>query len=186
MNAKKLILSLGVLGAFSLSAIASGPTKDIVDTAAGNKDFSTLVSLVKTADLVETLKGKGPFTVFAPTNAAFNKVPKATLDSLGKNKDALRGVLTYHVVAGNVLAADVVKLNGRTVKTVNGADVRVSVRNGNVFLNNNVRVTTTDIRTKNGVIHVIDGVLLPPRTTSSTNPAPVAKAEKGGCSSCDK
>ena len=140
--------------------------KNIVETAAGNPDFSTLVSAVQAAGLVETLSGPGPFTVFAPTNEAFAKLPAGTVENLLKpaNKDQLTGVLTYHVVPGKVMAADV---KPGKVKTVNGADITVSVEGGKVFLiggtpGNKVEVTTTDIETSNGVIHVINGVLLPP------------------------
>ena len=135
---------------------------DIVDTAAGNKDFSTLVAAVQAAGLVETLKSKGPFTVFAPTNAAFAKLPAGTVESLLKpeNKAMLVKILTYHVVSGKVLAADVVKLNGKMVKTVQGSDVTVTVADGKVKVNDS-NVIATDIETSNGVIHVIDSVLLP-------------------------
>lgn len=136
--------------------------QDIVDIAAGNKDFSTLVAAVKAAGLVDTLKGKGPLTVFAPTNAAFEKLPKGTVESLLKpeNKDKLVAILTYHVVAGSVKAADVVKLD--KAKTVNGADVAISVKDGSVYLNKDSKVVKTDIEATNGVIHVIDSVILPP------------------------
>lgn len=184
MKLQKTLITLGVAAALALPVIAQAPKKDIVDIAAGDRNFSTLVSLVKAAELVDTLKGKGPFTVFAPTNAAFAKVPKATLDKLGKDKAALQGVLTYHVVAGNVLAADVVKLNGKRVKTVNGAEIRIAVRNGKVFLNN-VQVTKTDIKASNGVIHVIDGVLLPPAGRHQEIEA-VNSAKSGSCGSCAK
>jgi len=140
--------------------------KNIVETAAANEDFSTLVQAVQAAGLAETLSGPGPFTVFAPTNGAFAKLPAGTVENLLKpeNKDQLSGVLTYHVVSGEVLAADVKPGN---VKTVNGADLTVEVEGGKVFLvggtpENKVEVVTTDIQTSNGVIHVIDGVLLPP------------------------
>ncbi len=176
LNFKKIVFTAGVVSALALPVLAQSPTKDIVDTAAGNANFSTLVSLVKSAELVSTLKSKGPFTVFAPTNAAFAKVPKATLDALGKDKKALQGVLTYHVVAGEVLAKDVVKMNGKSVKTVNGQEIKIAVRGGKVYLNN-VQVTTTDIRTTNGVIHVIDGVLLP-------KPAAASKMQAVNTSTC--
>ena len=135
---------------------------DIVDTAAGNKDFSTLVAAVQAAGLVETLKSKGPFTVFAPTNAAFAKLPAGTVESLLKpeNNATLVKILTYHVVSGKVLAADVVKLNGKMVKTVQGSDVTITVADGKVKVNDS-NVVATDIETSNGVIHVIDTVLLP-------------------------
>lgn len=183
MNIKKFGIAAATVAAFAMSVTATSPKADIVDTAVAAGSFKTLVSLVQKAELVQTLKGKGPFTVFAPTDAAFAKVPKATLDSLGKNTDALRGVLTYHVVAGNVMAKDVVKLNGKKAKTVNGAEVKVTVRNGQVFLNDKIRVIRTDISATNGVIHVIDGVLLPPATRASTAPVG-AKAKGGDCSGC--
>ena len=173
----KLMLSVGLLGLGLVScmpkasapaaATAAAPTMaapmlDIVDTAAGNKDFSTLVAAVQAAGLVETLKSKGPFTVFAPTNAAFAKLPAGTVESLLKpeNKATLIKILTYHVVSGKVLAADVVKLDGKMVKTVQGSDVSISVAGGKVKVNDS-NVVATDIETSNGVIHVIDTVLLP-------------------------
>jgi uncharacterized surface protein with fasciclin (FAS1) repeats len=133
----------------------------IVEVAAGNKDFSTLVAAVKAAGLVETLSGPGPFTVFAPTNAAFEALPKGTVETLLKpeNKDKLTGVLTYHVVGAKVLAADVVKLT--EAKTVAGQMVAIKVSDAGVMVNKS-KVVKTDIVCKNGVIHVIDAVLLPP------------------------
>jgi uncharacterized surface protein with fasciclin (FAS1) repeats len=145
-----------------LLAVSSTAAKaeDIVGIAAGNKDFSTLVTAVKAAGLVETLQGAGPFTVFAPTNAAFAKLPKATLEALLKDKKALTAILTYHVVSGKVMAADVVKLkDGTKVKTVNGAEIKVSNKHG-VKVNDS-NVVKTDIEATNGVIHVIDTVLIP-------------------------
>ena len=132
---------------------------DIVDTAIAGK-FSTLVAAVKAAGLVETLKGAGPFTVFAPTDEAFAKLPTGTLDSLLKaeNKTKLANILKYHVVAGKVMAADVVKLH--SAKTVEGQDVNIKTVNGAVTVEN-AHVTKTDIEASNGVIHVIDSVLLP-------------------------
>jgi uncharacterized surface protein with fasciclin (FAS1) repeats len=136
--------------------------KDIVDTAVGAGDFGTLVAAVKAAGLVETLKGPGPFTVFAPTDAAFAKLPPGTVESLLKpeNKDKLVAVLTYHVVPGKVMAADVVKLT--EAPTVQGAKAKVKVENGAVMIDN-AKVVKTDIETSNGVIHVIDAVILPPQ-----------------------
>lgn len=133
---------------------------DIVDIAASNDEFSTLVAAVSAADLVETLKGDGPFTVFAPNNAAFDKLPDGTVASLlePENKDQLTSILTYHVVSGNVMAADVVGLDHAT--TVNGKDVHIRVENGAVYVNKS-KVIATDIVGSNGVIHVIDSVLLP-------------------------
>ena len=132
----------------------------IVEVAAGNKDFSTLVAAVKAAGLVDTLNGDGPFTVFAPTNAAFEALPKGTVETLLKpeNKEKLAAVLTYHVVSGKVLAADVVKLD--EAKTVQGQPVHIAVSDKGVMVNKS-KVVKTDIVCKNGVIHVIDAVLLP-------------------------
>ncbi len=132
----------------------------IVEVAVGNKDFSTLVAAVKAAGLVETLSGKGPFTVFAPTNAAFDALPKGTVETLLKpeNKEKLVAVLTYHVVSGKVMAADVVKLD--EAKTVQGQAVKIVVADGGVKVDN-AKVVKTDIVCKNGVIHVIDAVILP-------------------------
>lgn len=133
--------------------------KNIVEIASSNPDFSTLVTAVKAAGLVETLSGSGPFTVFAPTNAAFEKLPAGTLDSLLKDPAKLKSILTYHVVSGNVKAADVVKLTKAT--TVEGQDVSVKV-DGSMVMINDSKVTKTDISASNGTIHVIDTVLLPP------------------------
>ena len=138
----------------------SAKAQTSVQIAAGNPQFSTLVKLVKKAGLAKTLSG-GSFTVFAPTNAAFKKVPKATLDALAKDKAKLKQVLLYHVVEGRVPAAKVVKL--RSAKTVEGSAVKIRVAGGKVYLNKTRRVTKTDIRASNGIIHVINGVLLPPK-----------------------
>ena len=135
-----------------------GIKKDIVDTAVAAGDFSTLVTAVKAAGLVETLKGEGPFTVFAPTDAAFAKVPTDTLNALLADKAALANVLTYHVVAGNVMAADVVKLTSAV--TVQGQAVSIEVKDGKVYVDG-AQVVATDIKASNGVIHVIDAVILP-------------------------
>ena len=131
----------------------------VVEIAAGNPDFSTLVAAVKAAGLAETLSGEGPFTIFAPTNAAFEKLPKGTVEDLLKpeNKKKLAGILTYHVVAGKVMAADV--KTGK-VKTVNGAELDIKVADGAVTVDG-AKVVKTDIAGKNGVIHVIDAVVLP-------------------------
>lgn len=141
-------------------AVKLADAKDIVDTAVGAGDFTTLVAAVKAAGLVETLKGKGPFTVFAPTDAAFAKLPKGTVESLLKpeNKDKLVAVLTYHVVPGKVMAADVVKLD--KAKTVQGGEVEITVADGKVKVDE-ANVVKTDIGCANGVIHVIDAVILP-------------------------
>ncbi len=139
---------------------------DIVDTAVAAGDFTTLAAALTAAGLVDTLKGTGPFTVFAPTDAAFAKLPAGTVEGLLKEpKGALTDILTYHVVAGEVMAADVVKLNGQKVKTVQGAELTVEVTGAKVALvdvaGNRVNVVTTDVKASNGVIHVIDGVLMP-------------------------
>ena len=146
--------------ALSMFAAAGhhGMKKDIVDTAVAAGDFNTLVTAVKAAGLVETLKGEGPFTVFAPTDAAFAKVPTDTLNALLADKAALANVLTYHVVAGKVMAADVVKLT--SAETVQGQAVSVEVKDGKVYVDG-AQVVTTDIKASNGVIHVIDTVILP-------------------------
>jgi uncharacterized surface protein with fasciclin (FAS1) repeats len=150
-----------VMGIAAGSASAYAADKDIVDTAVAAGQFKTLAAALTAAGLVDTLKGPGPFTVFAPTDAAFAKLPAGTLDTLLKpeSKAKLTAILTYHVVAGKVMAADVVKL--KEAKTVNGAMVAVKVDGGNVMINN-AKVTTADIEASNGVIHVIDTVLLPP------------------------
>jgi uncharacterized surface protein with fasciclin (FAS1) repeats len=134
---------------------------DIVDTAVGAGMFNTLVAAVKAAGLVETLKGDGPFTVFAPTDEAFAKLPGGTVENLLKpeNKDLLVKILTYHVVAGKVTAADVVKL--KSAKTVQGQNIAIKVKKGKVMLNKTTNVVKTDIMTSNGVIHVIDSVIMP-------------------------
>ena len=150
-----LLLSLGLLS----SAFAQS-NKDIVDTAVAAGDFKTLAAALQAAGLVDTLKGAGPFTVFAPTDEAFAKLPAGTVESLLKpeNKQKLISILTYHVVAGKVMAKDVVRLH--EAKTVNGQDVKIMVDDGKVMVNN-ANVVKTDIQCSNGVIHVIDAVLLP-------------------------
>jgi uncharacterized surface protein with fasciclin (FAS1) repeats len=135
-------------------------SKDIVDTAVGAGSFKTLVTAVSKAGLVETLKGEGPFTVFAPTDEAFEKLPAGTVAELIKpeNKDKLTSILTYHVVAGKVMAKDVVKLS--EAETVQGSSVKIKVEDGKVYIDN-AQVVKADIHTSNGVIHVIDSVILP-------------------------
>jgi uncharacterized surface protein with fasciclin (FAS1) repeats len=133
---------------------------DIVAVAAGNPDFSTLVAAVKAAGLVETLQGAGPFTVFAPTNEAFAKLPAGLVDKLllPENKDTLVKILTYHVVAGKVMAADV---KPGDVKSVEGSPITIAIDGSTVTLNKSTKVTATDVAASNGVIHVIDSVLVP-------------------------
>jgi uncharacterized surface protein with fasciclin (FAS1) repeats len=137
-----------------------GMKKDIVDVAVENGSFTTLVAAVQAAGLVDTLKGKGPFTVFAPTDEAFAKLPDGTVEMLLKpeNKDKLTAVLTFHVLAGKVMAADAMKVNKAT--TVQGQDLTISAEMGNVMINN-AKVIGADVKASNGVIHVIDTVLLP-------------------------
>ena len=138
-------------------AVRAGETKDIVDTAVAAGNFKTLASALQAAGLIETLKGKGPFTVFAPTDEAFAKIAKADLDALIADKAKLTKVLTYHVVAGKVMASDVVKL--KDAKTVEGQMLKIDASNG-VMINKS-KVVKADIQTSNGVIHVIDTVLMP-------------------------
>ena len=156
---KTVALGLG-LAAAPLAAFADNHGMDIVDTAVEAGTFNTLAAALTAADLVETLKGEGPFTVFAPTDEAFAALPAGTVEDLLKpeNKDQLIAVLTYHVVPGKVMAADVVGLS--EAPTVNGAMIPVAVMDGKVMLGE-VQVTATDIEASNCVIHVIDGVLLP-------------------------
>jgi uncharacterized surface protein with fasciclin (FAS1) repeats len=154
---QKLIVAAAIVAVTAAAAPVRAAEKDIVDTAVSAGSFTTLVKLVKEAGLVDTLKGPGPFTVFAPTDEAFAKVPKATLDALAADKDKLRAVLTYHVVPGRVMAADVTTLTG--AKTVQGQSVAISTSGGVKV--DNANVVKTDIACTNGVIHVIDSVILP-------------------------
>lgn len=139
------------------ASTVSAQPKDIVDTAVAAGSFKTLAAALQAAGLIDTLKGKGPFTVFAPTDEAFAKIPKADLDALLQDKAKLTAVLTYHVVAGKVMAADVVKL--KEAKTVQGGLVKIDTTNGVKV--NNATVVKTDIVASNGVIHVIDTVIFP-------------------------
>jgi len=148
----KKIIAISCLSLAALSAQA----KDIVDTAVAAGNFKTLATALQAAGLVDTLKGKGPFTVFAPTDAAFAKVPKADLDALLKDKAKLTAVLTYHVVPGAVMAKDV---KAGKVKTVQGSELTITTMGG--VMVDQAKVTTTDIAADNGVIHVIDSVLMP-------------------------
>lgn len=160
MKLSKLALALILATAVAPFARLTAAEKDIVDTAVAAGKFNTLVTAVKAAGLVDTLKGKGPFTVFAPTDEAFAKVPKETLDALLKDKEALTKVLTYHVVPGKVMAKDVVKLD--SAKTAQGESVSIHAADGSVKIND-AKVIKADIECSNGVIHVIDTVLLPPQ-----------------------
>ena len=158
---KTAAIAATVIGLAVGSSTAFAAEKDIVDTAVAAGQFKTLAAALGATDLVDTLKGAGPFTVFAPTDDAFAKLPAGTVEELLKpeNKGKLTAILTYHVVDGNVLAADVVKLT--EAKTLNGMMVKVKV-NGNTVMINDATVTSADIAASNGVIHVIDSVLLPP------------------------
>ncbi len=151
---------------------------DIVDTAVAAGDFSTLVAAVQAAGLEGTLRGDGPFTVFAPTDAAFAALPAGTLDSLLADPDALADLLLYHVVSGEVLAADVVGLDSATA--ANGDDISIEVVGGAVVLNGSANVVATDVMASNGVIHVIDAVILPPAATAAPTPAQSGNAGLAG------
>ena len=156
-----LVALVAVTASFSATvAKAETAGKTIVEIAAGAEDFSTLVAAVKAAELVDVLSSKGPFTVFAPTNEAFAKLPKGTVESLLKpeNKDKLIAVLKYHVVPGKVMAKDVVKVD--SAKTAQGSSVTVTVEGKTVKVDN-AKVVKTDIEASNGVIHVIDTVIIP-------------------------
>jgi uncharacterized surface protein with fasciclin (FAS1) repeats len=145
-----------IASVLAISAAFSVQAKDIVDTAVGAGSFKTLAAALTAAGLIDTLKGPGPFTVFAPTDAAFAKIPKADLDALLKDKAKLTAVLTYHVVGGKVMAADV---KAGKVKSVQGSDITVTTANG--VMVDGAKVTSVDIVADNGVIHVIDSVILP-------------------------
>lgn len=164
LSRMRLVAAIGataLLAGVAMPSVAAEKL-DIVDTAVKAGSFKTLVAAVKAAGLVDTLKSDGPFTIFAPTDKAFAKLPKGTLESLLKpeNKDKLTAILTYHAVSGKVMAADAAKLpNGTKVKTVNGKEI--TVRNKKGVRINNATVIKADIECTNGVIHVIDTVLLP-------------------------
>lgn len=159
---KSMTKYLGIAALFAAAAPVSAQdnraTGDIVETAVAAGSFKTLVAAVQAAGLVETLKGKGPFTVFAPTDEAFAKLPPGTLEALLKDKAKLTAILTYHVVPGDVRAAQAMKLT--SAKTVNGQSLKVMTKDGAVMIDN-AKVVKADIVAKNGVIHVIDTVVLP-------------------------
>ena len=168
---KKLVFIFSMVTSLTISTTATAQ-KTIVDVAVGNQDFSTLVAALKAADLVSALQGDGPFTVFAPTNAAFGKIDKATLASLlePKNKEVLSNILTYHVVPAKLMASDVVaalkKGNGKVeVKGLNGQVLTVMSKDGKIWIkdqkNNYSEIVATDVTADNGVIHVIDTVVMP-------------------------
>ena len=156
-----LVLSSSAASAQMADHSAMKNDKTIVDVAVANGSFTTLVAALKAADLVGALSGKGPFTVFAPTDAAFAKLPAGTVDALLKDKKKLASILTYHVVSGKVMAADVIKSSGAKPATLNGAALDITVKSGKVYVNG-AQVTTADVTGSNGVIHVIDAVVLPP------------------------
>jgi uncharacterized surface protein with fasciclin (FAS1) repeats len=153
------VIAVGSMGATAATAQPAAAQKNIVQTAVAAGQFTTLAKLLTRAGLVGALEKPGPYTVFAPTDAAFSKVPKATLAALLKNKAKLRAVLLYHVVAGRVTAAQAAKLT--SAKTLDGARIRIRAVGGHVFVNA-AKVTTADVRASNGVIHVINRVLIPP------------------------
>ena len=161
----KKLLPIGIVAALALSVTGAPATarpsneKNIVQTAQAAGNFKTLTKLVVKAGLAGTLSSSGPYTVFAPTDAAFKKVPKSTLNSLAKNRAKLRAVLLYHVVAGRVPSSQVVML--KSAKTLNGKSVRIHTAGGKVFVNN-AKVTKADINASNGIIHVVNRVLIPP------------------------
>ena len=159
MRIKSLVLAAALVVAPVATLPAQAMPKDIVTTAVEAGTFKTLAAALTAAGLVSTLQGPGPFTVFAPTDAAFAKLPAGTVEALLKDKAKLAAILTYHVVAGRVEAKDVVKLT--TANTVNGAPIAIKVMSGHVMINN-ATVTTADVRASNGVIHIIDTVILPP------------------------
>lgn len=152
--------AIALLAVAPASASAQSPDKDIVETAVAAGSFTTLAAALEAAGLVEVLQGDGPFTVFAPTDAAFAKLPEGTVEGLLADKEALTSVLTYHVVAGEVMAADVVEMS--SAETVNGAALSIEVKDGKVYVGG-AEVTTTDVRASNGVIHIVDSVILPPQ-----------------------
>ena len=151
MNIKRLLIA----SALTVAALGVN-AKDIVDTAVAAGNFNTLAAALKAGDLISTLKGKGPFTVFAPTDAAFAKIPKADLDALLKDKAKLKSVLTYHVVSGKVMSTD---LKAGNVKTVQGSNVMITTAGGAMV--NGAKVVAADVAADNGVIHAIDTVLMP-------------------------
>jgi uncharacterized surface protein with fasciclin (FAS1) repeats len=151
--------SVSVFAQMDTKMVTKAVKNDIVQTAINNGNFTTLATALTEAGLVDALKGDGPFTVFAPTDEAFKNLPEGALDNLLKDKEALKNVLLYHVVSGNVSSKDVVKLDKAT--TLNGSDLKIITKNGTVMINN-ADVIGADVEASNGIIHVIDKVLLPP------------------------
>lgn len=160
LSSVALATALAAPSAQAQHASHAAPAKNIVEVAVGAGSFKTLVAAVQAAGLVETLSGKGPFTVFAPSDAAFAKLPQGTIEALLKDKAKLTEILTLHVVPGRIMAADVVAAKRATPKTVNGRMLDVVLRDGKVFANG-AQVVTADVGATNGVIHVIDTVILP-------------------------
>lgn len=164
MNRRTLLSALAAVALLGNSTYAADAPKDIVDTAVAAGSFKTLATALTAAGLIDTLKGAGPFTVFAPTDEAFAKLPAGTVEALLKDKAKLASILTYHVVAGKVMAADV---TAGDVPSVEGSNITVTV-DGGVKLNGAANVIATDVAASNGVIHVIDAVILPPGLDVST------------------
>lgn len=157
-----ILFTIVMLFATIQGATWAKPQSNIVQIASSDKQFSTLVTALQAAGLVDTLEGAGPFTVFAPTNDAFSKLPAGTLDTLLKpeNKQMLVDILTYHVTPGKIDSKQVAKLNGQEIKMVNGKPAKIQVKDGKVFIDN-AQIITTDIMASNGIVHVIDAVILP-------------------------
>ena len=181
------IVSALAFATFIISPVSAFAVENVVGVAVSSPEFSTLVTAVKSAGLVETLSGTGPFTVLAPTNEAFAKLPSGLLEKLvmPENKTALTKILTYHVIVGKNLAVDVIKLDGKSVPTVNGNTITLKVVNGGVVVNDKVNITKTDLPASNGVIHVIDQVLVPADLDLSTlvsKPANTNMVRTGGVS----
>jgi len=154
-------VAVAAVVAFALPCVAVAQASDIVETATAAGELKTFTRLLGEAGLTETLKGPGPFTVFAPSDAAFAQLPAERLAALSKDKAALRQALLYHVIAGKVMAADVAKLNGKGARTMELSEARVSLM-GNTLMINNAHITQADIAARNGVIHVLDAVIMPP------------------------
>ena len=158
LSAARKMMIVAAMAALTVLPVSAGGQKDIVDTAVAAGKFTTLAKALQAAGLVETLKGAGPYTVFAPTDEAFAKLPAGTVEALLQNPDKLRAVLLYHVVAGKVTAKDVVKLD--MAKTAGGASVDITAKGKSVMIND-AKVVTADVMASNGVIHVIDAVIMP-------------------------
>lgn len=154
-----VFISVSVFAQMDTKMVSKAVKNDIVQTAISAGNFTTLATALTEAGLVDALKGDGPFTVFAPTDDAFKKLPEGALEGLLKDKEALKSVLLYHVVSGNVSSTDVVKLDKAT--TLNGSDIKIKTVDGKVMINDS-QVTGADVQASNGIIHVIDTVLLPP------------------------